>query len=119
MKTITLYIADADYDNVIRALSVEGEPSPDAITNASESKAIDAIQRWITRQVADFDRHQHFEGFVFTPPNIVSPEPWVQPEGAHDAYGADAIVLHDGAVWSNTHGDGNVWEPGVSGWEQA
>lgn len=41
---------------------------------------------------------------------------WVQPEGAHDAYGAEAKVSHAGQVWINTHGDGNVWEPGVFGW---
>lgn len=118
MKTITLYVADADYDKVIQALSVSGSENMDDVLNASESKAIDAIHRWVMSQVADFDRYQHFEGFVFTPPNIVNPEPWVQPTGAHDAYDAEAIVLHNGAVWGNTHGDGNVWEPGVFGWTQ-
>lgn len=41
---------------------------------------------------------------------------WVQPAGAHDAYAADAIVTHNGQTWTNNHGDGNVWEPGVFGW---
>jgi hypothetical protein len=41
---------------------------------------------------------------------------WVQPSGAHDAYAAGAEVMHNGQHWVNTHGNGNVWEPGVYGW---
>ena len=41
---------------------------------------------------------------------------WVQPTGGHDAYAAGAEVMHNGQHWINTHGDGNVWEPGVYGW---
>jgi hypothetical protein len=44
------------------------------------------------------------------------PQPWVQPTGGHDAYPAGATVTHNGRTWENTHGDGNVWEPGVFGW---
>ena len=40
---------------------------------------------------------------------------WTQPTGAHDAYPAGRIVLHDGSVWRSTVA-ANVWEPGVSGW---
>ena len=46
-----------------------------------------------------------------------NPKPWVQPSGAHDAYGKYMHVLHNDAVWQSTV-DGNVWEPGVSGWTQ-
>ena len=44
---------------------------------------------------------------------------WVQPLGPEDAYAAGAKVSHNGKHWTNTHGDGNVWEPGVYGWEEA
>jgi hypothetical protein len=44
--------------------------------------------------------------------------PWVQPTGAHDAYPAGAVVTHNGKTWTNTHGNGNVWEPGVFGWAE-
>lgn len=44
---------------------------------------------------------------------------WVQPLGAEDAYPAGAKVSHNGKHWVNTHGDGNVWEPGVFGWEES
>lgn len=48
---------------------------------------------------------------------------WIQPEGSHDAYpaqnvrGEDSHVTRNNQVWKNTHGDGNVWEPGDFGWE--
>ena len=44
---------------------------------------------------------------------------WRQPLGGEDAYPAGARVSHNGKRWRNTHGDGNVWEPGVYGWTEA
>ena len=44
-------------------------------------------------------------------------EQWVQPTTAADAYLAGDIVEHDGATWESTL-NGNVWEPGVSGWRR-
>ena len=44
---------------------------------------------------------------------------WVQPLGAQDAYADGAKVSHNGKHWINTYGDGNIWEPGVYGWEEA
>ena len=49
-------------------------------------------------------------------PSIEWPE-WVQPAGAHDAYAAGDKVTHGGKRWTST-ADGNVWEPGVYGWEE-
>lgn len=43
---------------------------------------------------------------------------WVQPTGAQDSYPSGAKVTHNGKKWTNTHGDGNVWEPGVYGWTE-
>lgn len=43
---------------------------------------------------------------------------WIQPIGAHDAYPAGAKVTHGGKRWLNAHGDGNIWEPGVFGWNE-
>lgn len=42
---------------------------------------------------------------------------WVQPTGAHDAYAKDAKVTHNDKKWISTI-DANVWEPGVSGWDE-
>lgn len=43
---------------------------------------------------------------------------WVQPIGAHDAYESGAKVMHNARRWVNAHGDGNIWEPGLYGWEE-
>jgi hypothetical protein len=43
---------------------------------------------------------------------------WQQPAGADLAYPLGAFVLHGGSVWRSLC-DGNVWEPGVSGWRVA
>lgn len=43
---------------------------------------------------------------------------WRQPQGSHDAYEEGAKVTHNGKHWINIHGDGNVWEPGIYGWEE-
>lgn len=40
---------------------------------------------------------------------------WVQPLGAHDAYGKGDTVTHNGKKWVSEL-DGNTWEPGVYGW---
>jgi len=41
---------------------------------------------------------------------------WTQPLGASDAYEKGDIVSHKDKLWASTC-DGNVWEPGVYGWE--
>jgi hypothetical protein len=55
---------------------------------------------------------------LFTPFRnpAAQPQPWVQPQGGHDAYATGARVTHKGQTWTNTHIGGNVWEPGVFGW---
>lgn len=40
---------------------------------------------------------------------------WVQPVGAHDAYGLNAVVSYGGKSWRSLIA-ANVWAPGVSGW---
>lgn len=42
---------------------------------------------------------------------------WVQPIGAHDAYTQGAKASHGGKKWVSDV-DGNVWEPGVYGWQE-
>lgn len=42
---------------------------------------------------------------------------WVQPTGAQDAYSKGDKVRYEGKVYESTV-DGNVWEPGVYGWEE-
>ncbi|MCA1781910.1 MAG: hypothetical protein ABR616_19185 [Dermatophilaceae bacterium] len=58
---------------------------------------------------------------------LLAPEPgeyplWVQPESTNpynatwDDGTGPVIVSHNGQLWENTHGDGNIWEPGQYGW---
>lgn len=42
---------------------------------------------------------------------------WSQPVGAQDAYNTGDKVTHNEKKWASTC-DGNVWEPGVYGWEE-
>lgn len=42
---------------------------------------------------------------------------WRQPTGAHDAYEKGYKVSHNNKHWISTV-DGNVWEPGVYGWDE-
>ena len=42
---------------------------------------------------------------------------WVQPLGAHDAYGKGDTVTHNEKKWVSDL-DGNTWEPGVYGWTE-
>lgn len=42
---------------------------------------------------------------------------WIAPIGAHDAYNEGAKVSHADKRWVSTV-NGNVWEPGVYGWEE-
>ena len=42
---------------------------------------------------------------------------WSQPIGAHDAYGKGDKVSHGGKHYTSPE-NGNVWEPGVYGWEE-
>ena len=60
---------------------------------------------------------------LWTPLGLTEDDPgavpeWVQPTGAHDAYPQGAHVMHGDVEWVSDM-DGNVWEPGVSGWTQA
>ena len=47
------------------------------------------------------------------------PADWVQPTGAHDAYGKGDRVMFNGDVWESTI-DANVWAPDVypDGWRK-
>lgn len=52
---------------------------------------------------------------VLIPDKNVIPE-WEQPESTNP-YGKGDKVTHNGKTWQSTI-DGNVWKPGVYGWEE-
>jgi hypothetical protein len=61
------------------------------------------------------------DGWVYYPDDVVLEDfapPWKQPVGPQDAYALGDIVTHNSARWRSTIA-GNVWEPGVSGWQDA
>jgi len=49
----------------------------------------------------------------------VSPSPYIQPTGAHDAYSAGNCVIYNGRFYESTL-DNNVWAPDVypAGWTE-
>jgi hypothetical protein len=42
---------------------------------------------------------------------------WVQPTGSHDAYNVGDKVAYNEKKWVSVV-DGNVWEPGIYGWDE-
>ena len=52
-----------------------------------------------------------------TDPGNDTPQEWVQPTGAHDAYNTGDRVMYNGEVWVCTENN-NVYAPGVYGWEK-
>lgn len=42
---------------------------------------------------------------------------WRQPVGAHDAYNAGDQVSYEGSHW-RSNCDGNIWAPGIFGWDE-
>lgn len=88
----------------------------DVVTNGDKTwvSDIDAnvwepgVYGWTERSGGSGDDSEEPEG---------APE-WVQPTGAHDAYGIGDEVTHNGHLWRSAT-DGNVWEPGTGGapWE--
>jgi hypothetical protein len=81
----------------------------------------DAIYNWDGKAVICYQTHSRM---LFDPSETpalfglakVVGAPWVQPQGAHDAYELGAIVTHNGQTWQSLV-DANVWEPGAVGAE--
>lgn len=54
---------------------------------------------------------------LYTEVSIEEWPEWRQPQGAHDAYNAGDKVSHNDKHWISD-ADGNIWEPGVFGWNE-
>lgn len=103
---------------VAEGLSIPWPPAQDWLQNlpmAGDVRTFDGVEyrSLIDNNVWSPDAYPQGWEPVEAP---TGPQAWVQPTGSHDAYPAGAMVTHSGATWENTHGDGNVWEPGVFGW---
>ena len=81
----------------------------------------------VTYQGSEYSSRVAHTSMAIYPPDLIpaiwrlvrdnsSPQPWVQPEGAHDTFDVDDRVTHNAHTWRNTVPN-NSWEPGVYGWE--
>lgn len=72
--------------------------------------------------VADYTTAGHIQdGWYYEEDDIELEDiaiPWEQPSGPETAYDLGAVVSHNGMRWRSTIKN-NVWEPGVSGWQDA
>jgi len=116
--------ADADhiYDQA-KAVATTASVTNIGTEQERTSHAYVAEEQSDGSQVIDREWHIDLFGIVREgEPDLKDAPDWIQPEGSHDAYPAQNVrgkpsrVTHKGDVWVNTHGDGNVWEPGASGW---
>ena len=92
--------------------------TPEELFQLSEEIKAELLRRQntgvIDREIGDVLSRARNNGLTETPEQG---EAWSQPVTAGDAYLAGDVVEHDGAVWVSTL-NGNVWEPGVSGWRR-
>lgn len=118
--------ADHIYD---QALSVATNASVARIGEAGERTSHGGVYVEQPDGTLVPDRRFHIDRFGIVRsgqliPNDVIPD-HIASTGAKDAYPANDVfgnqtrVLLNGVEWLNTHGDGNVWVPGVFGWVQA
>lgn len=74
---------------------------------------------WV--ETTDADPNQQYAGPGMYDGQTVAPmrfvPPWVQPQGAHDAYPTGQWVWYAGRCWRNLTA-ANVQVPGVSGWRE-
>lgn len=87
----------------------------------------DLLQQVIMAAMAERDRRQlvanaqaevtQINAQVIAAEGIKPGDEWRQPTAAHDAYPKDWEVASGGRAWVSLI-DGNVWEPGVTGWRE-
>ena len=92
--------------------------TPEELFQLSEEIKAELLRRQdvgvIDREIGDVLARARNNGIIEKPEQG---EAWSQPVTAADAYLVGDVVEHDGAVWVSTL-NGNVWEPGVSGWRR-
>lgn len=92
--------------------------TPAELTQLSEEIKAELLRRQnasvVDREIGEVLERARENGVTHKPEQG---EAWSQPTTAADAYLVGDIVEHDGATWESTL-NGNVWEPGVSGWRR-
>jgi len=120
LQKFEIFVADADYDRIVQTLS-RHHPRWFDTGNVSHKAAVEALANWLQNISRESDVADYVEN-VRTPPTIVTPVEWVQPQGADvpgaEPYRVGDVVLYNGQPWQSTVAD-NVWVPGEYGWELA
>jgi len=95
----------ADATNVLEW--VAGEQVSIGTRRTYEGVEYECLQGHVT-EVAPPNAHALWRVVI----NNETPQPWVQPTGAHDAYALGDRVTYGGVVWESAI-DANVWAPGT------
>lgn len=77
----------------------------------------DTLYRVIQAHTSQADWTPDITPALYTVVSIDEWPEWRQPLGSEDAYHEGDKVSHNDRHWISTT-DGNVWEPGVYGWEE-
>ena len=86
--------------------------------NAGERYRYDGIlYRVVQSHTTQADWTPDIVPALFVVVSLESFPEWVQPTGAHDAYNKGDKVSYNGKHWESAV-DGNVWQPGVYGWDE-
>lgn len=97
------------------------QPTSQAEAYPPEAMATYGVQTWVLQGEDDLQPPADTPESPWEPVVPSEPpetfEPWVQPQGAHDAYAADVYVAHNDKQWLSTVPN-NVWQPGVYGWAE-
>lgn len=111
-------ISDKDLATVVPLFD---EWKPDGVYNVGDVRSDNKIlYRCVQGHTAQADWSPHSVPAMWAPVRKTTggtPDPWVQPKGAQDAYKIGDRVTHGGTIWVSTAAS-NVWEPGVFGWTQ-
>ena len=106
-RTVTDYTTDPP---TVRPYTAQENAAADA-ARAAQAEAEQQQARYVTHEAildatAALMENAHEDG-----------QPWVQPQGAHNAYPLGRTVTHNGKTWENLT-PANTHEPGVSGWRE-
>lgn len=78
---------------------------------------IDKLYRCVQAHTSQSDWTPDQTPALWTEVSVEEWPAWKQPTGAQDAYAEGDKVSHNDKHWISIT-DGNVWEPGVYGWEE-
>ena len=106
-----------DIDEVTALFPLWDDATPYAVNDLAVHDGV--LYRCVQSHTAQPDWAPDLVPALWTPARQTTgatPDPWVQPTGAHDAYRLGDRVTHNGQTWQSLH-DANVWAPPTQ-WQQ-